>query len=321
MSLENVNHFLNPSLAGEHNSWSLPDLNTMAHRRLPDLLTEKNDAIVRADIHSLWIKWFVEGICNPLNYVDDLTKGHAHVLFDVTERVETLFIHETKGRKDLFAKQITERVMVEVTRQRMLKRDYATPKTKADLVAAATVPRCWMCGYAFSAEALDIFLKKPGAGVPQLPKLLDVLRPRGIIVRDISIEVEHVMPVAAGGKGTSNLALACGWCNKYKGAKTSIYDASFRAPRVPFKLGKHIFYELPHPFWTIRLLAVRRGCEHIGGCSAHANTDEMFIAPVSTLGSPNPSNLQVFCGAHDPYRLDRFVPHATAEKIWKDRTR
>jgi hypothetical protein len=321
MALENVNRFIGPVPNGGRSSWSFDDLHTLASQRLPDVITDRNDLILRADVNALWLKWFIEGFCSPLRYVDDTTKGEAHVLLDVTKRVNEMLVHEPAARRQIFAKRIAERVMEEVNRQRDIKRDFANKQIKEDLIAAAATPRCWMCGYAFSAEALGIFLKKPGVGALQLPKLVDLLRPRGIIDRDISIEVEHIVPVASGGAGAANLALACGWCNRYKGAKTSIYDATFRAPRSPYKLGGSLMYELPHPFWTIRLLAVRRKCEHLEGCDAHADTHEMFIAPVSSLGSPNPSNLQVFCGEHDPHRLHRFVTREDAEKVWEERRR
>ena len=319
MALENVNRFIKPDIANSNRHWSLEDLHMLASQRLPDLITDRNDLILRADVNSLWLRWFIEGFCSPLRYVDDKTKGEAHVLVDVTKRVDELFSPEPAPRRQTFAKQIAERVMEEVTRQRGLKRDFATTKIKKDLIAVSATPRCWMCGFAFPEEAIGAFLKKPGTGLLQLPKIVDILRPRGLNKRDISIEVEHITPVASGGSGVDNLALACGWCNRYKGAKSLIYDASFRAPRSPYILGGHKLNELPHPFWTIRILAVRRTCEHIGGCDARADTHEMFIAPVNCLGSPNPSNLQVFCGEHDPHRLDRFVSSAEARKVWDER--
>lgn len=321
MALENVNRFIGPASATGSSNWAIEDLHTLASQRLPDLITERNDLILRADANSLWLRWFIEGFCSPSRYVDDHTKGEAHVLFDAMLRVDELFVHDTAPRRRTFAEKIAKQVMEEVIRQRNLKRDYASKKVKEDLVSASATPRCWMCGYAFSSEALGIFLKQPGAAPLQLPRLVDILRPRGLIERDISMEVEHITPVASGGTGTSNLALACGWCNRHKGAKTSIYDASFRAPRAPYTLGGQTLYELPHPFWTIRLMAVRRKCEHPDGCDASADSHEMFIAPVSCLGSPNPSNLQIFCSAHDPYRLDRFVNRTDAETIWADRKR
>lgn len=321
MALDNVSRFIRPILTGKKGHWASDELLTLASQRLPDLITDRNDLILRSDINSLWIKWFIEGFCSPLRYVDDPNKGVAHVLHDVTKRVNKLFLHESAAKRDLFSKQVAESVMEEVTRQRNLKRDFATKQIKEDLVAASAVPRCWMCGFAFSAEALEKFLKKPGSGPLILPKIVDILRPRGLVERDISIEVEHITPVASGGSGVDNLALACGWCNKYKGAKTSIYDVSFQAPRVPYQLDTQTLHELPHPFWTIRVLAIHRTCEHVEGCNACVDTHELYISPANSLGSPNPSNLQVFCGEHDPYRLSRFVDRSVAENVWSERRR
>jgi hypothetical protein len=290
----------------------------------PDAMLSRNDTVLRADAHSLWFRWFVQGICNPLRYVEDDKKTIVDVMADTLPRISDLYHHEPEGDRIELATGIAKHVMAEVMRRRGISRINATTGEKRDLVDDALgQPRCWVCGFLFSKAAVDRFLKKKTGATLNLPTLIDIFRPRGLIERDIRIEVEHIVPVASGGGGKSNLALSCGWCNKSKGALTSLYDADAHAPLARFKVGATAWHELPHPFWTVRLLAIQAKCEFSGhgGCSATSKTDELFIAPSDHRGSPNPSNLHVFCSKHDPYATDRFVSRSAADQIWKSRKR
>lgn len=302
--------------------WQPERLLDIAGVARPDSLMARNEVVLKADANLLWSRWFIEGLCNPLRYVDDATKTIVDVLSDILGRLNSLYAAEPQDERRELAEKIAQHVMAEVTRRRLLKRISASISQKRELVdASGGEPRCWMCGYKFLSPAVDAFLGKAKTATLELPKFVDVLRPRGLYERDISIEVEHKVPVAGGGGGLDNLALACGWCNKYKGAKTSIYDADSRAPRASFTLGGEIWHELPHPFWTVRLLAVRRRCEHPDGCGAMADKAELYIAPTDPRGAPNPSNLHVYCADHDPYAASRYVGREAARRIWKSRKR
>ena len=287
----------------------------------PDLILSRSDVILKSDVYSLWFRWFVEGLCNPLRYLDE-SKTIVNVLADTKDRVDNMYASEPQDEREALAKNIATHVMAEVQRRRQLKRVNASLIQKRELVDVANgKPRCWMCGFEFSQTTIDRFLRKENSTVSSLPQFVDILRPRGLYIRDVCIEVEHIVPVASGGGGLDNLALACGWCNKSKGVRNSIYDADARAPRATFRLGTHTWHELPHPFWVVRLLAVRRRCEHVSGCLATVENAELFIAPTDHRGSPNPINLHVFCSNHDPYSGSRFYGREEARKIWKERDR
>ena len=88
-------------------------------------------------------------------------------------------------------------------------------------------------------------------------KLVGTLAERDV-ERDLTIEIEHLVPVASGSSGQNNLRPACGWCNRCKGAGTSLYEASFIDSKRSFRIGTRNFRELPEPFRIIRLLAVTR---------------------------------------------------------------
>lgn len=321
MSLLSVTKYIGDTSHNPKSFWQHDALLASSLVVPPDLILSRSSVILKSDVYSLWFRWFVEGLCNPLRYMDE-SKTIINILADTKDRVDNMYASEPQDEREALAKNIATHIMAEVQRRRQLKRITASSAQKRELVDAAVgKPRCWMCGFEFSQPTIDRFLHKANRSAVNLPQFVDILRPRGLFMRDVCIEVEHIVPVAAGGGGLDNLALACGWCNKSKGARTSIYDADARAPRAIFRLGIHNWHELPHPFWTVRLLAIRRRCEHVDGCSATVDNTELFIAPTDHRGSPNPSNLHVYCSNHDPYAGSRFYGREEARKIWKERTR
>jgi len=139
------------------------------------------------------------------------------------------------------------------------------------------------------------------------------LRGKGLQQRDFRIEIDHVLALASGGDDES-LRLACGWCNRHKSNYGAIYDVN-GAPRRP-RTPTLSHYSLPRPFWTVRVLALVQHCEHGLGCSNTVDNSELTIAPVSSGGAMNPSNLQVTCLEHDPLGTDRFLPASEVSLLW-----
>jgi hypothetical protein len=318
VSFAGLNKFISDTSHDPISMWRTNELLALAGRTPPDDFIRRHGSVLRADTHALWLRWFVQGLCNPLRYVEDEKKTVVDVYNDTFSRVNQLYPNEIDAEKKDLAKGIAEHVIAEVERLRKLKRTNASTSKKRELVDASDgKPRCWMCGYLFSPEAINKFLK-PGESALKLPELVDIFRPRGLYLRDVSIEIEHIVPVAAGGGGMENLALACGWCNKSKGEKTSVYDADSRPPRATYSLGSNKWYELPHPFWTVRLLAMRQVCEHTN-CSANIRNAELFIAPSDSRGSLNPTNLHVYCAQHDPFSAYRFYGREKVRTIWASR--
>ncbi|EPB6481579.1 MULTISPECIES: HNH endonuclease [Pseudomonas] len=321
MSLARVSSYISNAPSDPAGIWQQPELEKWSTSP-PEDMTARHETILRADAHALWFRWFIEGICNPLRYVDDEKKTIIDVLSDVIPRVDEIYPKEPADERSQVAKKIATHIMAEVSRRRQIERVSASIHQKRELIdSSAEEPRCWMCGYRFSERAIEKFLGKTRGLTLDPPQFVDILRPRGIYVRDIGIEVEHIVPVAGGGGGLENLALACGWCNKSKGARTSLYDADARAPRASYVLGNIRWHELPHPFWTVRLMATRMRCEHSSGCDRNIKNSELFIAPSDHRGAPNPSNLHIYCAEHDPYHLSRFFPREEAARIWKEKTR
>lgn len=319
MSLDGVESFIKAVGLESPSSWDLAKLISISGQRVPDAILAKNQDILRADVHSLWLRWFMESFCTPTRYVEDQTKNEIHIYQEALIRINELYPSETRSLRESLAAAIAKHTMLDVQRERNKGRTFATKDQKRKLIDAQATPRCWICGYEFTMPAIDSFLSRKSDHSISLPELVDIFRPRGLHPRDISIEVEHIIPVSAGGHGDDNLALSCGWCNQYKSARTSVYDVIAKTPKVRYLLGNQVRYELPHPFWTVRLLATRRTCQHIDGCDKDVTNSELFISPACRTGSPNPTNLQVFCQNHDPFSFDRFVSREFAKKVWSDR--
>lgn len=289
---------------------------------IPEIFLGDQQSILRGDQYRLWLRWFLEGLVSPIAVARDASLQRLHVYDAVLRRVSALYNTADLPRRQKLTDQITDHIFADVVRLRAATgRDQADKATRLTLIAERTPPRCYICGFAFSPRAVEAFLNVPGREQVELPKLVDIFRPR-LKTRDISIEVEHVVPVAAGGHGQDNLRLACGWCNKSKSSKVSLYEASHIPPRTgAFNVGLHRIYELPHPFWTIRILALRGECRYHDGCGKTAKDAELFISLLDWRGSPNPMNLVVFCQKHDPIAGTRFQSTATVERLWGERKR
>lgn len=322
MSFALLSNYVRTSPDDPATIWQWEHLVESAGKDPPSGVLRRHAEVLRADTYAIWYRWFIEGLCNPLRYVADEKKTIVDVLADTINRVDQIYRDEPEDEREELARLIATRVMREVERHRTIGRTHASASKKQELIDQAPHgPRCWICGYLFEQPAIDKFLRRRRGITLSCPPFVDILRPRGLEPRDIGIEVEHMVPVAGGGGGSDNLAISCGWCNKSKGARTSIYDIGGRAPRSAYMLGQQAWLELPHPFWTVRILATRQRCEHTSSCPARTTNAELFIAPGDPRGAPNPSNLFVYCQAHDPYSVDRLLPLAQAQKIWADRTR
>ncbi|QCJ00896.1 HNH endonuclease [Agrobacterium larrymoorei] len=303
-------------------AWDEKTILELATSPFPSEMLGDKESLLRGDQHRLWLRWYLEGLISPQRIAGlnpPLDRLDVYQL--IADRIKLLHADTDPHSLKPLVDNITEHLWSEVERLRLTKvRDTASIATKKALLASTSLPRCYICGYEFSNEAIDALLRVKGRSSVKLPAMVDVLQPRGLIGRDVGIEIEHVVPVASGGHGQANLRLSCGWCNRYKSSRLSLYEATFVPPQVSrFSVGVHHLHELPHPFWTIRLLAFKKRCQHKDGCTHTAQTSEMVIALKDWKGSPNPTNLAVFCKLHDPIRLDRHQPIAEVKKIWEER--
>lgn len=319
MSIEAVTSFVRSTPTDLTSAWDFASVLDLSRATVPDSFFGDQQPILRGDQHRLWLRWFLEGLVSPRTIARTATATRLDVFGAVVRRLERLYSEIDLPRRTELAEAITDHLYAEVERvRRHMDRDFATRGTKMALLAASSPPRCYICGFAFSQEAQDAFARVPGRNAVVRPLFVDVLRPRGLVERDIKIEVEHVVPVAQGGSGQANLRLACGWCNRAKSARMSLYEVSSLARTSKgYRLGQQLLFELPNPFWTIRILALRGRCQHLLGCSRTAADAELFIAPKDWSGSPNPTNLHVYCPEHDPIAGDRLQSRDAVALLWR----
>lgn len=223
------------------NAWRSAELDKSALNAPPDAMLPRHAAMLRADTYAIWVRWFIEGLCNPLRYVDDEKKTLIDVYADALERVDRLYPSEPQDEREDFARTIAVRVMREVERHRKLGRTGASSALKQELIDSAPHdPRCWICGYKFGQDAIDRFLKHRSGIKLTKPEFVDILRPRGLSERDVGIEVEHMVLVAIGGE-----AWTISPCR---------VDGAIRARvREPRSTTLEDVPQGPHTCWAIRL--------------------------------------------------------------------
>lgn len=307
--------FIDRALSEAASGWRGQSLGDLAALTVPDGLLGRRRSLLRADIGELWAKWFVESLVDPRRYTVE-TVTYPRLFADVLGAVNERFGMNTLPEKQALAasaSSILQRMInlaPTIGRRRAISR-----KTKSFLIdVAGERPRCWVCGSPFDPVAIDNFIGSERSLVPS-PLFIDVLCPRGLSPADLSIQIDHIVPVAHGGtEEEDNLALACGWCNRHKSAWLSIYDVEGR-PRLAGANTLGIT-SLPQPFWSIRHIATIRECEHPGGCGRNSTTSAMTIAPSTRGGALNPTNLRVTCHEHDPIRGIRLQPAGIVRSIW-----
>ncbi|MFO7597059.1 MAG: hypothetical protein R6W92_12050, partial [Desulfocurvibacter africanus] len=173
--------------------------------------------------------------------------------------------------------------------------------------AVGAEPRCYLCGYKFEEEAVKHFLE--GKEYNRKPKsFVDYLRPHGLDPRDFRVELDHVFPFSLGGRNGENLRIACGWCNRFKSNKISLFESSSYHKSIdhPY-IGRT---SIPKPFWSIRLIATRGRCEHMDGCNKTIKNAHLTIAPLHTKGAMLPTNIVICCSDHDPLPLKTRMIHS-----------
>jgi hypothetical protein len=300
--------------------WAPQELHTLASLAAPETLFGRREALARADVHQQWAQWFVQGVADPFRYVQSQL-GYAHIYADALSAITTTFPTLTRTERLELSKLIANKILDSVLELRS-EQERTTPDRESRLLLlelAGTEPRCWICGYPFSTLATDSFVNQSPATETTLPDFVDVFKPIGLSRRDTSIEIDHIHPVSRGGPNSiDNLSLACGWCNRNKGASVSLYDKEGRVRRAKFKHAT--FSSLPQPFWIVRVLATQRRCEHIDGCSRSAEDSELTVTPAFGMGAPTPTNLRVTCAEHDPLRTTRLLPRKIVAAIWGKET-
>ncbi|AXF12985.1 HNH endonuclease [Paraburkholderia caledonica] len=309
--------FLGSALpADETQRWSVQQLRALSGLSAPEALFGRREALARADVHQQWAQWFIQGIADPFRYFE-AGLGYAHIFSDSLAAITRTFPALTRDERLDLSRLVANKILDTVAELRG-EQERGSLDREARLLLlelAGLQPRCWICGLPFVTEAIDAFIDQSGNGAIVLPDFIDALKPIGLFKRDLSIEIDHIHPFSRGGSDSfENLRLACGWCNRHKGAAVSLYDTEGRLRQAAAKGTS--FVSLPQPFWVVRILATQRRCEHIEGCSHCAEDSELTVTTTAGSGAPTPTNLRVTCAAHDPLRATRLLPRKTAASLW-----
>lgn len=308
MSTAGLRNFLQATLGDVANQWSTSGVAQVALLMAPETLLGRRSTLLRADAHALWAKWFIESVCDPEPFVEQ-NPGYGIVFERVLPFARRLSFDATEEEIRLLASNLATFVLAEAQRRSEMRRVRMNLKMRHELLdISGANPRCWACGYLFPEWVIDRFLGENRHEAPtSLPAFLDYAKPQGLIARDLLIEVDHVVPVARGGREGDNLQLACGWCNSAKSAHTAIYDVSGIAERFQHpRLGR---LTIPRPFWVVRTLALFGRCEWPGpgGCSRTTMDSELTVEASNPIGALTPNNLRVICAEHHQLGSERLV--------------
>jgi hypothetical protein len=299
---QSISQFSESALGQDVDTWDETAVRKLASLVVPFGTIGASAWIVDADTRLLWARWFLESVFDPALFRDGITYAHlfARVQSAVEERTFGMTPHQRGDITKRIANVLRPLLRADAERRR------AVWARETRLLLRELYPRCWVCGSSFPDWAIDKFVGNSARDVPAPLPFVDYLRPRGLVVGDLQIEVDHVNPFSlGGGDAVDNLRLACGWCNRHKAARSVIYDAPGSCRRVYHpKRGR---LSVPQPFWTVRALALVGRCEHLGGCDSRSSNSELTVAPRFLGGAPNPANLMVVCSAHDPLSETRLV--------------
>ena len=208
----------------------------------------------------------------------------------------------------LAARAISEMVWDDIARRRLAGRRAIPQQIREDLwFAAEPEPRCYLCGYRSARRLATAYSDAMGAGWLMSSQCWSTSRGHADSTPATCRSrwtTSHRWP--GGATAAFNLRLACGWCNRVKSDRSSLYDAPARSQTVVTTrdLGD---VAVPQPLWVLRIVATRGRCEDPTGCPARLDTHELFIAARSPSVTITPVNALVFCSNHDPWASARYV--------------
>ncbi len=308
-------NFLGSALEDPAGCWDRKKIGQTSSMSVPDLIFGLNRDVLRNDAHQQWARWFVESFIDPRSFGHN-NCDYTKIFADVWAAINGNLTHLPRPERAEVAK-IVSKTLFGISKKFNLenqRKSISDSQKRLLLDISGKPPRCHYCGAIFDEKSINNYLGFEKI-IPDQPLLFDVLRPRGISVRDLQIEIDHVTPFSRGGEEGENLKLSCGWCNRQKSNYVSIYDISGIPERCgPNTLGLH---SIPHPFWSLRLIALRGSCEFHDGCDRNNRNELMMVAPICATGALNPSNLRVTCLEHDPLKENRFQPLTVIKKIWR----
>ncbi|MEV6674453.1 HNH endonuclease signature motif containing protein [Streptomyces sp. NPDC051162] len=300
--------------------WETSPIHALARESVPQHAHGPLGWLLKSDINSTWALWYINGIVDTAAYEIDTRLSYAHFYREVRDALQEDHRGTPWDEISHLAKVVAQTAWPEIEFRRSIHRRKLTKKERSEIWSSQPNPRCYLCGYLFTAAARDRFLWVPDAPQVTPPIAVDFVRPRGLRSGDLLPQVDHIRPVAIGGETSmDNLRLACGWCNRKKSSHIDLYGtpSAYAGTFDHPNMGR---ISVPRPLWVVRLVKMRGRCEDYSGCKANIDNAELFVAPRRLSGAINPTNCAVYCDSHDPWRNQRFVGAKTyAQNFQKSR--
>lgn len=304
--MDGILEYIEDAFSSLDNAWDSKSINRNGSILPPEdiFLGDKN--LLRNDINLQWLTWFCESICF---LHDDLSTKNLHDVHSLVRRgLRNIGINTDSSDGFSLSKIIALFVSKKLDIIYERKRETATKDRKLELLeSAGRFPKCWICNENFSDGAIELFLSSGRSGSIVLPSMIDYMMPRGLIERDLKIEIEHKIPFSKGGgdlKDNDNIALSCGWCNRHKSNFISLYDVG--------RSGKYYKHRtlgdvsIPEPYWIIRKMALYRECAD--KLCTRGRKNKLFVDLVNPHGTANPFNIKIVCCDHVKDYQHRLVP-------------
>lgn len=305
MNFNVLNSFFSQCINGFNNAWYPSDFAPLSNIQAPDLVFSGDDSI-KTDVLLRWASWFFQSMC-LIDSFDELSK--PQIISRVRDGISCFGVSLSQPDKDKISILIANFLYNQSKNSLERKRQKLTERKRQEIIAVKSgvnkVVSCWVCGHRFDDDVVQRFLISRKVK-PALPDFVDVLTPRGLVDRDLDIEVEHKIPFSKGGgdlDDINNIDISCGWCNKGKSNYLSIYDANSK-PKIYFNKDVNFKISVPQPYWAIRKLAYNNKCSH-PNC---VNENGLRISLINLKGAATPLNIKVVCKEHDDLRDIRLVP-------------
>ena len=297
------------SRLSEDGYWRQIDSSAVTKDEMAQLTMGPQQDLVWNDTFGIWARWFLWGLVDLRVFVTSEGARAGQVYSALRTRLAALLPEENCEDRDRLARSLAHCAVVEIHHLAVREQINQAMRLKV-LREAGSDARCWICGYLFSEWARAKIYEVDRGSAPVLPVLVDYWMPRGIYVRDIEIEVDHMIPRARGGTNTEdNLRLCCGWCNSHKADNVEIWDGGVTNRNGFWDHTHKVWRTQPQPHWIVRTLALRGRCA-VKNCQANSSNSQIFAVPLVEGGAPTPANITVRCAKHDKDRARRLKPRS-----------
>src|SRR5215475_12747913 len=147
MDVRKIGNFISSAMAKPEGRWVLEDLENTAFLSIPDLILGSQETLLKADVYSLWARWFLESIFDPKTSANAY-KGYAFIYQEVTNRLQSYLTRIPVDDLRKLSSSLSRLIDADIRRRMESQRvplDRDARNMLVDLFWPN--PRCWICGY------------------------------------------------------------------------------------------------------------------------------------------------------------------------------